>query len=82
LTFNLKDFPESVASSYGIDILHPDDFIYYQIDMAPSVCCLAIRNQRLALKNPKLTVSELLAILQKQQLPQTVSKLKEFEEFL
>jgi len=82
VTFNLKDFPESALSSYGIDVLHPDDFIYYQIDMAPSLCCLAIKNQRLALKNPEVSVDEFLTTLQKQQLPQTVSKLKEFLEFL
>lgn len=68
VTFNLKDFPNSVVSTYGIDVLHPDEFIYYQIDMAPSICCAAIKQQRLALKNPAMGVSEFLAILQKQQL--------------
>lgn len=82
VTFNLKDFPSSALAPYGIDALHPDDFIYYQIDMAPSVCCLAIREQRLALKNPEVSVDELLAVLQKQQLPQTVSKLREFSALL
>lgn len=82
VTFNLKDFPESVLAPYGIDALHPDDFIYYQIDMAPSMCCLAIREQRLALKNPEVSVDELLSVLQKQQLPQTVSKLREFSALL
>ncbi len=82
VTFNLKDFPESILSPYGIDVLHPDDFIYYQLDMAPSICCLAIKNQRLALKNPEVSVEGFLTTLQKQQLPQTVSKLKEFVEFL
>lgn len=82
ITFNLKDFPESSITQYGIDALHPDDFIYYQIDMAPSVCCSAIKKQRLALKNPEITIENFLAILQKQQLPQTVSKLREFSDLL
>jgi len=63
-------------------VIHPDDFIYYQIDMAPAVCCKAIRAQRMALKNPSVDVDTFLATLQKQQLPQTVSILKEFVEFL
>jgi len=67
---------------YGIDILHPDDFIYYQIDMAPAACCEALRRQRLALKNPTFSVPDFLATLQKQQLPQTVSRLRSFEQFL
>jgi predicted nucleic acid-binding protein len=49
VTFNLRDFPEELLKPYGIDALHPDEF---------------------------------LTILQKQQLPQTVSKLKEYAEFL
>ncbi|AJQ97450.1 hypothetical Protein YC6258_05420 [Gynuella sunshinyii YC6258] len=82
VTFNLKDFPKEVLKSYSIDVLHPDDFVYYQIDMAPSICCSAIKQQRLALKNPSIAVDEFLSILQKQQLPQSVSKLREFSDFL
>ena len=82
VTFNLKDFPEAALAPYGIDVLHPDDFIFYQIDMAPSLCCSVIKKQRLALKKPKMAVDDFLATLQRQQLPQTVSKLREFAEFL
>jgi len=82
VSFNLKDFPAEALEPYGIDILHPDEFIYYQIDMAPAVCCEALRRQRLALKNPTFSVPDFLATLQKQQLPQTVSKLRAFEQFL
>ena len=28
VTFNLKDFPISVLKPHGIDVLHPDDFIF------------------------------------------------------
>lgn len=56
VTFNLKDFPQASLAPYGIDLLHPDDFIYYQIDMAPSLCCSAVKKQRLALKNPPIAV--------------------------
>jgi predicted nucleic acid-binding protein len=82
VTFNQKDFPEALLAQYGIDVLHPDDFIYYQIDMAPAICCLAIKNQRMALRNPEVEIDDFLMILQKQQLPQSVSKLKEYSEFL
>ncbi|MDX1492067.1 MAG: PIN domain-containing protein [Pseudohongiellaceae bacterium] len=82
VTMNLRDFPEDILVSFGIDVLHPDDFIYYQLDMAPAACCKALRQQRLALKNPTIAVDEFLSVLQKQQLPQTVSRLREFVEFL
>ncbi len=82
VTFNLKDFPEAALAPFGIDAIHPDDFVYYQIDMAPAPCCQALRNQRLALRNPSLSVDEFLAVLQRQQLPQTVSRLRDYHEFL
>lgn len=82
VTYNLKDFPAETLNPYGIDVLHPDDFIYYQIDLAPAVCCDALRQQRLALRNPPFTTGDFLASLQRQQLPQSVTKLREFEKFL
>lgn len=82
VTFNLKDFPNESLHQYDIEVIHPDDFILYQIDMAPTVCCRAFQAQRSALRNPPLNVGTFLATLQKQQLPQTVSKLREFSDFL
>ena len=82
ITMNLKDFPEEALTPYGIDVVHPDDFIYYQIDMAPTVCCKAFKDQRLALNTPTMELDSFLSTLQKQQLPQTVSKLKEYLDFL
>lgn len=82
VTFNRKDFPEAALAPFAIDVIHPDDFVYYQIDMNPAVCCAAIRKQRVALKHPPLDVETFLAVLQRQQLPQTVSLLKEFADFL
>lgn len=82
ITMNLKDFPEEILTPYGIDVVHPDDFIYYQLDMAPTVCCKAFKDQRVALNNPTMELDTFLSTLQKQQLPQTVSKLKEYLDFL
>lgn len=82
VTFNLKDFPCEILDSYEIEILHPDEFIIYQLDMAPVVCCAAIKQQRLALKNPPMNALELIKILQLQQLPQTALKLKEYIDFI
>ncbi|MCH8552994.1 MAG: PIN domain-containing protein [Natronospirillum sp.] len=82
VTSNLKDFPTEALQPHGIEVIHPDDFIFYQIDMAPSICCSAIRDQRMALRNPELDIEALLAVLLKQQLPQTVAKLREYTNFL
>lgn len=78
VTFNQKDFPADYLQTFQIEVIHPDDFIYYQIDMAPAICCRAFRDQRNALKKPPMTEEEFLIGLQKQQLPQTVSLLKSY----
>ena len=52
VTFNLKDFPCDVLANYGIEAIHPDEFIYYQIDLAPAIACGAIKRQRESLKKP------------------------------
>ncbi len=82
ITFNLKDFPDKVLSKYSIEAIHPDDFIFYQIDLSPGKVCNAIKCQREALKNPPKDRNEFLAILQKQQLPQTVSSLKQYIDLI
>lgn len=82
VTFNLKDFPPKALEPFGLEAIHPDDFIFYQIDLNPLVCCRAIRAQRVALNNPALDVDTFLSILQKLQLPQSVSRLKDYVDFL
>ena len=82
VTTNLKDFPDSELSKYDVEAIHPDDFIYYQIDLAPALTCEAIKRQRETLKAPSKTVDEFLSILQKQQLPKTISTLKNYTNLL
>ncbi len=82
VTFNQKDFPKSVLQQYAVEVIHPDDFICYQIDLSPTRVCAAIKQQRAALKNPPKSREEFLAILQKQQLPQTCLVLKRYIDFI
>lgn len=82
ITFNLKDFPGDVLAKYDIEAIHPDEFIFYQIGLAPAIACGAIRRQRESLKNPPKAKDEFLAILQKQQLPQTVSVLRTYIDLI
>lgn len=82
VTFNQKDFPAEYLQTFHIEVIHPDDFIYYQIDMAPATCCKAFKDQRSALKNPAMNVDEFLTGLQKQQLPQTISLLKQYSALI
>lgn len=82
VTFNIDDFPRDVLAHHELDVIHPDDFICYQIDLAPGQCVEALRAQRAALQRPPYDVDQFLDILLHQQLPQTVGRLREFAGLL
>lgn len=82
VTFNLKDFPVEELAKYDVEVIHPDNFIHYQIDLNPAVACSAIKRQRESLKNPPKTQQEFLDILIKQQLPKTVSELRNYIDLI
>tara|TARA_R110001592_G_scaffold44230_1_gene142551 strand:- start:1789 stop:2361 length:573 start_codon:yes stop_codon:yes gene_type:complete len=79
ITFNLKDFPSSELSKYGIIALHPDEFIANLINLNSGTVIEAARRQRASLKNPSLTTLEFIDLLQKQQLPKTAAFLRKLE---
>ncbi|HBP6526382.1 TPA: PIN domain-containing protein [Pseudomonas aeruginosa] len=79
VTFNLKDFPKDVLAKFGIEPLHPDDFIADQWDIDQAAVLEAAQQQRASLRNPPHTVQEYLDRLLQQQLPKTVKLLSEFQ---
>lgn len=79
ITFNLKDFPDSAISQYGVVAIHPDEFISNLIDLNLSVVIEAARQHRSSLKNPPFTSADYLDLLQRQMLPKSISRLREFE---
>lgn len=82
VTFNLKHFPEAALEHYGIEAVHPDDFLNSQLDVAPNIVCIAAKRQRESLKNPPKSVAEYLESLERQGLPQTVFGLRQFAELI
>lgn len=82
VTFNLRDFPEQALTANGIEALHPDDFLKYQLDLAPNIVCAAVKRHRASLKKPPKDVEEYLATLEAQGLAQTVFGLRRFAELI
>jgi hypothetical protein len=74
VTYNVKDFPEEILDGYGIEVQHPDEFV--------GAVCRAVRSQRLALKNPRFSTSELLNTFLSLGLATTVAHLQSMEELL
>ena len=82
VTYNIRHFPEDVLDSYGIETQHPDEFVTHLYDLAPGAVCQAVRNQRRALKNPPVPVSELLNTFLALGLATTVAHLDAMKELL
>jgi len=82
VTYNLKDFPEHCVAPYGIDAQHPDDFVAHLFDLSPAAVCRAVRDQRLALRHPPLSVRDLFDTFLSLGLAGTVSALESMEELI
>jgi hypothetical protein len=79
---DVRDFPEEILDGYGIEVQHPDEFGTHLYDLSPGAVCRAVRNQRLALKNPPVSTSELLNTFLSLGLATTVAHLQSMEGLL
>ena len=77
VTVNLKDFPEDILAAHDIVAMHPDDFVLDLIDLGPGTVSQTVTQQANALKNPPMSVDEVLETLHRQGLPQSVARLRE-----
>ncbi len=82
VTFNLKDFPETALAPYGIEALHPDDFVANELELHQSSVCESVKIVRARLKRPPRSVEDYLATLERQGLAETVASLREFAALL
>lgn len=82
VTFNLKDFPGDVLARYGIEAVHPDDFVDDLFDLDAPVVIEAARRQRARLCNPAMDADDYLDMLRRQGLVQTAKALSDFRMLL
>ena len=76
ITFNLKDFPPNILSSYGVESCHPDTFIAQLLEKHPETVAAALEAQRLRLIRPPQSTEEFLDTLLRQSLPRTTELLR------
>lgn len=77
VTYNLRDFPASTVSQYGIEAQHPDEFIGHLIDLDASKVLVAVREQRAALRNPPVDASPFVQRLEACKLTRTAAFLRD-----
>lgn len=52
VTFNLSDFPQAVLRTYGVQAVHPDDFLSGLFDENPDLFLRAVQRHRASLHHP------------------------------
>ena len=82
VTCNLADFPEDTVAPYGIEVLHPDNFLSNHLDLMPGPFCDAVHKIRGRLVAPPISVQDYLAILAELRLEATAAELARFSERL
>lgn len=59
VTFNVADFPTSSLEGFGVEVLHPDDFLLDLFDLAPDLVLGALDDQGAANRRAPKTTPEL-----------------------
>jgi predicted nucleic acid-binding protein len=77
VTFNVKDFPSDYLNMYDIEVQNPDDFITNLISLDRAKSMQAIKNQAKSLRNPPMSVDDILRRLEKCGLTNSVEILED-----
>lgn len=82
VTFNLRDFPSDYLRTFGIEAVHPDEFIVQQFELHSAAVIAVARRHRASLGNPPKNAEEYLDTLAVQGLVVTVDRLRAYQELL
>ena len=77
VTANLKHFPADVLQRHGLESIHPDDFLIYQLDLEPYVALAAFKEMRARRKAPPLGPEEFVERVERSGLFNTAQRLRE-----
>lgn len=76
VTSNLRHFPTKALEPWGIEAIHPDDFLVAQLDLDEFATLAAFRDMRLRLKAPAMDAEAFVAALEKNGLVATAERLR------
>lgn len=72
VTWNRRDFPQSVTDAHGIRVQSPDELVLDLVERFPGRVSQLVREQAAMLRNPPRGPSEVLDTLRKQGLERSV----------
>lgn len=76
ITSNVRDFPTEALTQYGIEVLHPDEFVLDLIDLAPGRVLAVLHEQAAGLSQPRMSVDEVIDKLEGNGLVRAAAQLR------
>lgn len=77
VTFNIKDFPAASTEPYGVQVVHPDDFLLDQVDLHPEKVRTAMEAMLQRNRMPPRNFAELAEFLTLGGVPRFAAMLSE-----
>jgi predicted nucleic acid-binding protein len=69
VTANVRHYPVGILGPLKLDVIHPDDFLLDQMDLAPRIVLDVLREQAAHTRRPPLTPVDLIARLARAGVP-------------
>lgn len=82
VTANSRDFPAEVLETHGVEVIHPDDFLVYQLDLDPIPALAAFKEMRQRLRKPPLDAEAFATTLERNSLAATAQRLREAADLI
>ncbi len=82
VTANLSDFPSDALAPFGVEAIHPDDFVLDLMDLSEGAVVTAAKRAREAMKKSAPSAKEYLDRLAANGLVASAGKLNEFIEVI
>ena len=82
VTQNLKDFPADIADCFGLEILHPDEFLSAQLDLDLFRVLPAFKAMRARLRRPEYTPALFADALERNGLLRTAQTIRDAAELI
>lgn len=79
VTWNVKDFPAGALAAHGIEAQDPDEFINHLLGLSTPLIYKAVVEQAADLKNPPMTLAQVLDKLEQNGLAISVAQLRALE---
>lgn len=82
VTANRRDFPSDVVLTHGLEVIHPDDFLVFQLDLDPIPALVAFKEMRQRFRKPSMDAEAFATMFERNSLAATADRLREAADLI